>query len=132
MDRVPCDEGSPSAMYKTLRISNTGPTRSEYMMCMAAWGNAQGDARVPRRALELRATFGSGVRGCIGLCKGEYLFGSSVIEMQAVLIELLDNFEFSPPPGDVKILRAAGGIVSPMVEGSTDKHSKLPVTVTSI
>ncbi|KAF8511881.1 cytochrome P450 [Hysterangium stoloniferum] len=67
------------------------------------------------------ASFSSGVRGCIG-----------VIEMQAILIELVENFEFSPPPGDVKILRALAGLVTPVVEGSTDRRSRLPVTITSI
>jgi hypothetical protein len=31
-----------------------------------------------------------------------------------MLIEILENFEFSPPPGDVEILRAAAAIVTPM------------------
>ena len=37
-----------------------------------------------------------------------------VLEMQATLIELVDNFEFSPPPGNIEIIRAAATIMSPM------------------
>ncbi|KAF8510880.1 cytochrome P450 [Hysterangium stoloniferum] len=53
------------------------------------------------------ASFSSGVRGCIG-------WRFAVIEMQAILIELLEKFEFSPPPGDVKILRGSAGVLTPM------------------
>ncbi|GJJ11702.1 hypothetical protein Clacol_005938 [Clathrus columnatus] len=49
------------------------------------------------------ASFSSGVRGCIGL-----------LQMQSILFELIDNFEFSPPPGDVEILRAFTGTMAPM------------------
>lgn len=34
--------------------------------------------------------------------------------MQAILVELVENFEFSPPPGDVEILRVAAGVMGPM------------------
>jgi hypothetical protein len=37
-----------------------------------------------------------------------------MIEMQAILIELLENFEFSPPPGHVEIIRGAAGLMTPM------------------
>jgi hypothetical protein len=38
----------------------------------------------------------------------------SMIEMQAILIDLLEEFEFSPPPGNVEIIRAATGVTSAM------------------
>lgn len=34
--------------------------------------------------------------------------------MQAILIELLENFEFSPPPNDIEILRVSVGLMGPM------------------
>lgn len=37
-----------------------------------------------------------------------------MIEMQSILIELLENFEFSPPPENVKIIRGAAGLMTPM------------------
>jgi len=39
---------------------------------------------------------------------------SSVLEMQAILIELVENFEFSPPPGNVEIIGGAAGVMVPM------------------
>ena len=73
-----------------------------------------------------------------------------VIEMQAMLIELVDNFEFSPPPGNVEIIRAAAGIMSPMsafiwllctahirigscrIKGSSSGQVQLPLTITPV
>jgi hypothetical protein len=37
-----------------------------------------------------------------------------MIEMQAILIELLENLEFSPPPGNIEIIRGAAGLTTPM------------------
>ena len=38
----------------------------------------------------------------------------SMIEMQAILIELLENLEFLPPPGNIEIMRCATGLMTPM------------------
>ena len=38
----------------------------------------------------------------------------SMIEMQAILIELLENIEFLPPPGNIEIMRCATGLLTPM------------------
>ncbi|KAF8589231.1 PAH-inducible cytochrome P450 monooxygenase PC-PAH 1 [Ramaria rubella] len=53
------------------------------------------------------ATFSSGLRSCIG-------WRFAMIEMQTILLELLENFEFSPPPGNVEIIRGPTGIMTPM------------------
>jgi len=50
--------------------------------------------------------------------------------MQALLVELLDNFEFNPAPGNVEIKRAAAVIMQPMVRGQEGKGTQLPLTVT--
>jgi len=71
------------------------------------------------------ATFGSGVRSCIG-------WRFAILEMQAILIELLENFEFSPPPGNVEIIRGPAGIMTPMVKGATKRRGNLPLTVTAL
>ncbi|KIJ49094.1 hypothetical protein M422DRAFT_28101 [Sphaerobolus stellatus SS14] len=68
------------------------------------------------------ATFSSGVRSCIG-------WRFAVIEMQALLVEMLDNFEFAPPPGDVKIIKGPAMIITPMVEGAKETKAELPLTM---
>lgn len=76
-----------------------------------------------------------------------------MIEMQTVLIELLENFEFLPPPGNVEIIRAATGLMTPMyvifyacfvwlliyhdidvlrVKDSKTRKSELPLTVVAL
>jgi hypothetical protein len=52
----------------------------------------------------------------LSLCSNAFIFlnGYSMIEMQAVIIELLENLEFSPPPGNIEIIRCATGVMTPM------------------
>ncbi|KAF8589039.1 cytochrome P450 [Ramaria rubella] len=66
-------------------------------------------------------TFSSGIRGCIGM-----------IEMQAILIELLESFKFSPAPGNPEIIRGASGFMMPMVRNSPVLRAQLPLTVTPV
>ncbi|KAF8513598.1 cytochrome P450 [Hysterangium stoloniferum] len=70
-------------------------------------------------------TFGGGVKSCIG-------WRFAVLEMQTILIEILESFEFSPPPGNIEIIRGAAGIMSPMVKGSVKGRSELPITITPL
>lgn len=37
-----------------------------------------------------------------------------MLEMQALLVELVENFEYSPPPGNVEIRRAAVSLMFPL------------------
>jgi len=69
------------------------------------------------------ATFSSGLRACIG-------WRFAVIEMQALLVELIDNFDFSPASGNIEVKRAAAGALQPMVRGQESKGTQLPLTVT--
>ncbi|KAF8518583.1 cytochrome P450, partial [Gautieria morchelliformis] len=71
------------------------------------------------------ATFSSGQRSCIG-------WRFALIEMQAILIELLENLEFSPPPGNIEIIRGATGLMSPLIKGSSSPSAELPLTITPI
>ena len=48
------------------------------------------------------------------LADDSFLNGHSMIEMQAILIELLEHLEFSPAPGNIEIIRGAAGIMRPM------------------
>jgi len=70
------------------------------------------------------ATFSSGVRNCIA-------WRFAMLEMQAVLIELLENFEFTLPD-DVDIIRVYGGTMTPMIAGQTDQGTQMPLIVTPI
>ncbi|KAI0826390.1 cytochrome P450 [Irpex lacteus] len=57
-------------------------------------------------------TFAAGMRGCIG-------WKFSLIEMQAILVALMENFEFSPTDDEI-LRRPIGAIMSPMVKGKRD------------
>ncbi|KAF8521630.1 cytochrome P450 [Hysterangium stoloniferum] len=71
------------------------------------------------------ATFSSGVRSCIG-------WRFAMIEMQAILIEFLENFEFSVPPGNIEIIRGPTGLMTPMVKGSKSRKTELPLSLTAL
>jgi len=70
-------------------------------------------------------SFSSGLRSCIG-------WRFAVLEMQAILIELVENFEFSPPPGNVEIIGGAAGVMVPMVKGSAERRAILPLTIKAV
>ncbi|KAI0089029.1 PAH-inducible cytochrome P450 monooxygenase PC-PAH 1 [Irpex rosettiformis] len=70
-------------------------------------------------------TFSAGMRGCIG-------WKFSLIEMQAILVALIENFEFSLPPTNDEILRRPIGAMSPMVEGRQNEGVLLPLMVRAI
>ena len=50
--------------------------------------------------------------------------------MQAFLITLLSNFEFSIPEGAKGIRRDRSGVMTPMVVGEEDRGAQLPLKVT--
>ncbi|KIJ23788.1 hypothetical protein M422DRAFT_39455 [Sphaerobolus stellatus SS14] len=66
-------------------------------------------------------TFNSGERSCIGL-----------LEMQSMLCDLISNFKFSPPPGDVQIIRSESGLMMPMVKGAENPQTELPLTISAV
>ncbi|TBU30182.1 cytochrome P450 [Dichomitus squalens] len=67
--------------------------------------------------------FSAGVRACIG-------WRFSLIEMQAFLAELLDNFQFDLPAEKVEIQRALAGIVMfPMVKGKESLGGAMPMRI---
>ncbi|KAF8515951.1 hypothetical protein JB92DRAFT_2716473 [Gautieria morchelliformis] len=77
---------------------------SGYNRLKSLWGD-NADQWRPERFIE----------GVMGSQKaGVGVIANILLEMQAILIELLENLEFSPPPGSIKIIRAATGITSPM------------------
>ncbi|KIJ43541.1 hypothetical protein M422DRAFT_30822 [Sphaerobolus stellatus SS14] len=70
-------------------------------------------------------TFSSGERSCIG-------WRFAMLSIHVILFELLEKFEFSPPPGNVKVFRAAAGVITPMIKDGSSVRVELPLTVTSV
>ncbi|KAK0187587.1 cytochrome P450 [Armillaria mellea] len=71
-------------------------------------------------------TFSAGIRGCIG-------WRFSVIELQSVVTELLNNFEFRMPKGASKLQHGpAGSGLAPLVLGKADKGPQVPLLVTPL
>jgi hypothetical protein len=54
---------------------------------------------------------------------------NSVAEMQAFLVELVDNFEFSMTNSAAKVRRDICLVVVPVVEGEAEKGIHLPLRV---
>ncbi|KAG1747117.1 cytochrome P450 [Suillus paluster] len=69
-------------------------------------------------------TFSAGLRACIG-------WRFAVLEMQAVLVELIENFEYRFPAG-VEVIRLNAGLMAPMVEGKMHEGLQMPLEVTVI
>ncbi|KAJ3722183.1 cytochrome P450 [Lentinula guzmanii] len=69
------------------------------------------------------ATFSGGTRSCIG-------WRFAIIEVQAFIVELLSNFEFSATPQIDKVRREAAIVMVPTIEGEIEKGSQLPLRVT--
>ncbi|OCH87516.1 cytochrome P450 [Obba rivulosa] len=68
-------------------------------------------------------TFSAGVRGCIG-------WRFSVMESQALIAEILENFEFSPPPNPPEILRLPSSVMAPAVRG--EKGIQMPLQISIV
>ncbi|KAM5543175.1 hypothetical protein V8D89_003049 [Ganoderma adspersum] len=67
--------------------------------------------------------FAAGVRACIG-------WKFSIIEMQAFLAELLENFQFDPPAEKMEMQRAlAGFIMFPVVKGQANRGGAMPIRI---
>lgn len=55
-----------------------------------------------------------------------------MIEMQAVVVTLIENFEFSLPEDGTEVLRMPVALMSPMVEGRLDDGVMMPLMVRAI
>ncbi|KAK0445349.1 cytochrome P450 [Desarmillaria tabescens] len=68
-------------------------------------------------------TFSAGIRGCLG-------WRFAVMELQSVVTELLDNFEFSMPKGASKLQHGPAGMaLSPIVPGKAEEGPQIPLLV---
>jgi hypothetical protein len=54
-----------------------------------------------------------------------------VLELQAVLVELIENFEFRLPEG-VEIIRLNAGTMMPMVAGKMHEGPQMPLQVSIV
>ncbi|KAK0193545.1 cytochrome P450 [Armillaria mellea] len=70
-------------------------------------------------------SFSAGVRSCIG-------WRFAVIEMQTIVFELLESFEFSLPKKDLQIKRQPAFIMLPMVRDEMSKGTQMPLHLTPI
>jgi hypothetical protein len=52
--------------------------------------------------------------------------------MQTVLVELIENFEFTLPPTKPKILRVPVGVMPPMIEDHLQESVTMPLTVRAL
>ncbi|KAL6303953.1 cytochrome P450 [Sparassis latifolia] len=67
-------------------------------------------------------SFSAGVRGCIG-------WRFSILEMQTILVELLENFKFSIPSYKPDIQRIPSGLMAPMVRDKMHLGTQMPLRV---
>ncbi|GJE88905.1 cytochrome P450 [Phanerochaete sordida] len=70
-------------------------------------------------------SFSAGVRGCIG-------WRFSLIEMQAIAADLVENFQFSIPKEKPDIMRVPAGIMGPMVKGKMFEGMQMPLHVVAL
>ncbi|KAG1831991.1 hypothetical protein DFJ58DRAFT_848085 [Suillus subalutaceus] len=78
----------------------------------------------PENQSHVFQTKAAGLRACIG-------WRFAVLEMQAVLVELVENFEYRFPEG-VEIIRLNAGLMAPMVEGKMHEGVQMPLEVSVI
>ncbi|CDO77274.1 hypothetical protein BN946_scf184753.g24 [Trametes cinnabarina] len=70
-------------------------------------------------------TFSAGLQACIG-------WRFSIIEMQAILVELIEQFEFAVPEDKPEIIRFAAGLVAPLVKDDMQAGPQMPLRVSLI
>ncbi|RDX46745.1 cytochrome P450 [Lentinus brumalis] len=66
-------------------------------------------------------TFGAGLQACIGL-----------IEIQAILVELIERFAFATPEDMPEIVQLPAGLATPIVKGEEAVGAQMPLQVTPI
>ena len=55
-----------------------------------------------------------------------------MIEMQAFVSDLVENFKFGLPEDGPEIVRAPLGVMSPMVKGKLHEGMQMPIHVTAV
>lgn len=57
---------------------------------------------------------------------------NSVIEMQAILVDLIETFEFSLPADATEIQRVNAGLMVPMVRGRMFEGTQMPLRISLV
>ena len=60
-----------------------------------------------------------------------FILGSSILELQATLVGLIERFDFSPPPG-IEIQGAPAGSMIPVIRGRASEGTQLPLVITPL
>ncbi|KAF7791574.1 hypothetical protein EIP86_002590 [Pleurotus ostreatoroseus] len=67
-------------------------------------------------------SFSAGLRGCIG-------WRFSVIEMQAIMFDLVENFKFTLPEEKLEILRLPAGLMGPLIKEKPQEGLAMPLRI---
>ncbi|KAF9010659.1 cytochrome P450 [Cyathus striatus] len=86
------------------------------------WLNGQVSKTTPIGVYGNLMTFSAGIRSCIG-------WRFAVLELQAFLVELLRNFEFSMTPKAMNVRREPALVMIPTIEGEVDKGAQIYLRV---
>ncbi|KZS99422.1 cytochrome P450 [Laetiporus sulphureus 93-53] len=70
-------------------------------------------------------SFGAGPMGCLG-------WRFAILELQAILVELLERFEFGIPAETPDIQRVPAGVMLPMIRNKMQLGSQMPLQVTLV
>lgn len=55
------------------------------------------------------------------------IVNSSVQEVQSLLVEMIENFEFSIPPGGLNVKPVPVGVVVPLLKDEMEKGAQMPL-----
>ncbi|RPD64581.1 cytochrome P450 [Lentinus tigrinus ALCF2SS1-7] len=70
-------------------------------------------------------SFGAGLQACLG-------WRFALIEIQAILVELIERFAFTIPEDSPEIVRLPAGLTTPIVKGEEAVGAQMPLHVTPI
>ncbi|KAM5532813.1 hypothetical protein V8D89_013532 [Ganoderma adspersum] len=70
-------------------------------------------------------TFSAGMQACLG-------WRFSIIEMQAILVELIEHFEFAIPEDKPEIVRFPAGLVAPLVKSEMHLGPQMPLRISPV
>ncbi|KAI0340347.1 cytochrome P450 [Trametopsis cervina] len=123
IDQIPVGKGQSIlisvCMYNRIK-SIWGEDADEFNPMRFLEGRVENTVKVGMYANLM--SFAAGPRGCIG-------WRFSLIEMQAILVSLIEHFEFSLPKEGIEVIRMPVGIMSPMVKGRLKEGVLLPLSV---
>lgn len=86
---------------------------------------AMKDSQIPVGVYSNLLTFSGGPSGCIG-------WRFALTEMQSTIVEMVENFDFVPPPvkDGIEMVRVpVGAIMAPMVKGKFEEKTQMPLGV---